>query len=101
MTRSAAPFLDDLENGRQQRNGDDQQDHLLKVLPDDRDAPQQIAEHNHAGDPPDCTADVESKKSPVTHLAHPGDECGKSPNDWHELSVEDGLAAMPLVKGMC
>src|SRR5260370_29436314 len=82
------------------RDENDEQDYLLQMLLDDRDAAQQVSEHGHAKNPSDSTEHIEGNKSAIVHFPHARNERSEGPHNRNEPGVDDGLAAIFFIEDM-
>ncbi len=81
---------------RDQHDGD--QDGL-DVVPDERDLPQEVAEHGDPAAPQHAADQVEDHEAAVVHPAHPGDDRGEGAHDRHEAGQHDRLRSVSLEEG--
>src|SRR5688572_23984872 len=78
-------FFDPPNDPRQNREEDNDDDHLLDVLVDARDVPpEEIADEQHAPDPHDAADDVVEDEIAIPHLRRTSHHRRKSADDRHE-----------------
>ena len=94
------PGFDDLGNGGQQRDHDNEQNHFVEMLADERYLAEFVAEQGHAGYPTDAATHAEGKEAQVRHLGHARDERGEGADDGDESGVNDGLAAVLFIEAL-
>src|ERR1035437_4350460 len=64
-------------------------------------SPDKVADKNEGRRPDDATRGIEDEESQIGHAAGSRDKRHQGPHQMHEMTGENGLAAMPIEEALC
>src|SRR5690606_37597114 len=82
----------------QQGQADNGKYNKSKIVFDDRDPPEKIAQEQKGSDPYNSADHIEGSEAAILHGPDPGHKRGKSADDRYKAGVDNGLAPVLVIK---